>query len=123
MPKKKILVVDDEIELVELVKIRLESDGYEVLTANSGLEGLSKAAGEQPDLIILDISMAEMDGYTVIQKLREEPKTKNIPVIILTAYAKMKSLFELEGISDYIVKPFEPKDFLERVGKVLKKEE
>ena len=121
MSKKKILIVDDEIELVELVKIRLETSGYEVITANSGLEGLAKAAGELPDLIVLDIGMAEMDGYSTLQKLKGEEKTKDIPVIMLTAYAKMKSLFEMEGISDYIVKPFDPQDFLLRVGRVLKK--
>lgn len=121
MSKKKILVVDDEVELVELVKIRLEAGGYEVIKANSGLDGLSKAAAELPDLIILDIGMAEMDGYSTLQKLKEEEKTKDIPVIMLTAYAKMQSLFEMEGISDYIVKPFDPQDFLKRVEKVLKK--
>ena len=121
MAKKKILVVDDEVELVELVKLRLEANGYEVVMANSGLEGLSKASSESPNLIVLDIGMAEMDGYTVLQKLKEDEKTKDIPVIMLTAYAKMQSLFEMEGISDYIVKPFEPQDFLARVDKVLKK--
>jgi CheY-like chemotaxis protein len=121
MAKKKILVVDDEVELVELVKIRLEANGYEVVMANSGLEGLSKASSESPNLIVLDIGMAEMDGYTVLQKLKEDEKTKDIPVIMLTAYAKMQSLFEMEGISDYIVKPFDPQDFLARVDKVLKK--
>jgi adenylate cyclase len=121
MAKKKILVVDDEVELVELVKLRLEANGYEVVMANSGLEGLSKASSESPNLIVLDIGMAEMDGYTVLQKLKEDEKTKDIPVIMLTAYAKMKSLFEMEGISDYIVKPFDPQDFLARVDKVLKK--
>lgn len=121
MPKKKVLIVDDEEELVELVKIRLEANDYEVITANSGLEGLSKAASEVPDLIVLDIGMAEMDGYTALQKLREEETTKDIPVIMLTAYAKMQSLFEMEGISDYIVKPFDPQDFLEKVEKVFKK--
>ena len=121
MVKKKILVVDDEADLVELVTIRLEANGYEVVMANSGLEGLSKASSEVPDLIILDIGMAEMDGYTVLQKLRGEEKTKDIPVIMLTAYAKMKSLFEMEGISDYIVKPFDPQDFRLRVARALKK--
>jgi CheY-like chemotaxis protein len=121
MAKKKILVVDDEVELVELVKLRLEANGYEVVMANSGLEGLSKASSESPNLIVLDIGMAEMDGYTVLQKLKEDEKTKDIPVIMLTAYAKMQSLFEMEGISDYIVKPFDPQDFLARVDKVLKK--
>ncbi|MCK5178100.1 MAG: response regulator [Candidatus Omnitrophica bacterium] len=122
MSKKKILIVDDEVDLVELIKIRLEANNYEVITANSGLEGLSKATSEVPDLIVLDIGMAEMDGYTALQKLREEEITKEIPVIMLTAYAKMQPLFEMEGISDYIVKPFDPQDFLVRVEKVLKKE-
>ena len=121
MPKKKILIVDDEIELVDLVKIRLEARGYDVVTANSGLEGLSKAAREQPDLIILDIAMAEMDGYSTLQKIRCDETLKETPVIMLTAYAQMKSLFEMEGISDYIVKPFDAHDFVSRVENVLKK--
>lgn len=121
MSKKKILIIDDEVELVELIKIRLEANGYEAVMASSGLEGLSKAASELPDLIVLDIGMAEMDGYTVLQKLKEDEKTKDMPVIMLTAYAKMKGLFEMEGISDYIVKPFDPQEFLSRVDKVLKK--
>ncbi len=121
MPKKKILIVDDEIELVDLVKIRLEARGYDVVTANSGLEGLSKAAREQPDLIILDIAMAEMDGYSTLQKIRCDETLKETPVIMLTAYAQMKSLFEMEGISDYIVKPFDAHDFVARVENVLKK--
>jgi len=119
MSKKKILIIDDEIELVNLVKIRLEANGYEVATANSGLEGLSQAISGLPDLVILDIAMPEMDGYTTLQKLKEEAKTKNIPVIMLTAHSKMESLFEMEGVSDYIVKPFEPQDLLSRVNKVL----
>ena len=121
MPKKKILIVDDEIELVDLVKIRLEARGYDVVTANSGLEGLSKAAREQPDLIILDIAMAEVDGYSTLQKIRCDETLKETPVIMLTAYAQMKSLFEMEGISDYIVKPFDAHDFVARVENVLKK--
>ena len=121
MSKKKVLVIDDEAELVDLVKIRLEANECEVFTANSGFEGLSKAASELPDLIVLDINMAEMDGYTVLQKLREEEQLKSIPVIMLTAYSKMKSLFEIEGISDYIIKPFDPQDFIFRVNRVLKK--
>lgn len=120
MGKKKILVVDDEADLVDLVKTRLETGGYEVITAHDGIEGLSKARVECPDLLILDIGMAQMDGYTVLQKMREDEKTKGIPVIMLTAHGKMKDLFEIEGISDYIVKPFDPQDFLSRVARVLK---
>ena len=122
MAKKKILVVDDEIELIELVKYRLESAGHQVVTANSGLEGISKASSELPDLIILDIAMPEMDGYTTVQKLRENETLRETPVIMLTTYAQMQDLFQAEGVCDYIVKPFEAKDFLLRVEKVLKKE-
>jgi DNA-binding response OmpR family regulator len=120
MDKKKILIVDDEAELVDLVKIRLEANGYAVITANSGLEGLSMAGQERPDLIILDIGMAQMDGYSMLQKVRAKEEIKDTPVIMLTAYSKMRDLFEVEGISDYIVKPFEPQDFLLRVSRVLK---
>ena len=122
MAKKKILIVDDEIELIELVKFRLEAGGYDVVTANTGLEGLSKAASEKPDLMILDIAMPEMDGYTMVQKLKEDENLKAMKVIMLTTYTQMKGLFEVEGVSDYIIKPFEPKDFLVRVEKALKRE-
>ena len=123
MEKKKILVIDDEADLVELIQIRLEAGGHEIITANDGLEGLLKIAKESPDLIILDISMTPMDGYTMLQKVREDEKSKNTPVIMLTAHEDMKNLFEMEGVVDYIVKPFDPKDFLSRVEKILKKED
>lgn len=121
MAKKKILVVDDESELVELIQIRLEACGYEVITAGDGLEGLSKISTEHPDLIVLDISMKPMDGYTMLQEVRGDERTRNIPIIMLTAYNKMKNLFEMEGVDDYIIKPFDPQDFLLRVARVLKK--
>ena len=120
MQKKKILVVDDEADLIELIQTRLEANGYAVVTAHDGIEGLSKARRGGPDLLIFSNGMAQMDGYTVLQKIREDEKTKGIPVIMLTAYGKMKDLFEIEGISDYIVKPFDPQDFLSRVARVLK---
>jgi two-component system alkaline phosphatase synthesis response regulator PhoP len=121
MAKKKILIVDDEAELVELAKTHLESCGYDVVPANGGLEGLSKATQEHPDLIILDIAMPDLDGYSTLQRIKMEEGLKDIPVIMLTAKAQMKSLFEMEGVSDYIVKPFDFPDFLARVGKALKK--
>ena len=93
----RVLIIDDDLEMVELVKTRLGAAGYEVITAKDGLEGLRKANQESPDLIILDIKMAQMDGYTVLQKLRREKKTKPIPVVILTAYDKMKDLFKIES--------------------------
>jgi len=119
MSGKKILIVDDDPEMIELVKTRLEANAYEVVTAADGLEALEKVDKENPDLIILDIKMAKVDGYTTLHRLKDKEKGKSIPVIILTGYDKMKDLFELEGVSDYIVKPFDDQDFLLRVAKAL----
>jgi len=121
MPQMKILVVDDEIILVELIKMRLEASGYLVETANNGVDGLSKARQLSPDLIVLDIGMAQMGGYTMLKKVRSDEKIKDTHVIMLTASGKMRDMFEAEGISDYITKPFDTEDFLKRVDKVLKK--
>lgn len=120
MAQKKILVVDDEEMLVEFVKIRLEANGYIVETAYGGLEALSKVEQIRPDLIILDIFMKPVDGHTVLKEIRKNEKIKDTPVIMLTASGKKRELFEAEGISDYITKPFDPKDFLSRVDKALK---
>jgi two-component system OmpR family response regulator len=121
MAGKKILVVDDEVMLVDLLQIRLEAGGYEVETAHDGLEGLSKAQKVHPDLIILDIGMEGMDGYTMLKELRKTVGIQDTKVIMLTASGKKRELFEKEGISDYIVKPFDTEDFLARVARILEK--
>ena len=82
---KKILVIDDETDFVEMLKMRLEATGYEVFTASDGRDGLRKASEVMPDLILLDIMMPGMDGGDVAQKLRERPATSGIPVVFLTA--------------------------------------
>lgn len=119
MSKKKILVIDDEVELVEAVKIRLESEGYEVLPAYDGDEGLKKIEEEKPDLIILDIVMPQMDGYTFTKEIKSNPDAKDLPIIILTARDKMEDLFGIEGVTEYIVKPFDHRDLLDRIRKLL----
>lgn len=116
---KKILLVDDEVDLVELLKIRLESNGYDVLAAHNGKECLHEAKANLPDLIILDVLMPEMDGYTTLRELKKEDETKDIPVIILTAKGKMRDLFEVEGIDDYMVKPFDDDELLLRIKRAL----
>ena len=121
MANKKILVVDDEVMLVDLIAIRLEANGYDVACAHDGFEGLSKAQQIRPDLIILDINMVGMDGYTMLKEVRKNDQIKNTKVIMLTASGKKRELFEKEGISDYITKPFDTEDFLTRVDKVFKK--
>jgi DNA-binding response OmpR family regulator len=119
MAQKKILIVDDEEMLVEFLKIRLEAHGYKVDAAYDGADGLVKTELIRPDLVVLDIFMKPMDGFTMLKEIRRNEKIKNIPVIMLTASGKKRELFEAEGISDYITKPFDSDDFVARVKKVL----
>lgn len=118
MPKK-ILIVDDEPDVVEMVRARLESDNYEVVVAFNGEEGLKKVDSEKPDLIILDISMPHMDGYTFVREFKKTTNLNVSSIIILTAKEKMKDLFEIEGVGDYIVKPYEGEELLRKVRKHL----
>lgn len=119
MEKKKILVVDDEPHIVKMVKNRLETNHFEVVTAYNGLECLQCVGVEKPDLIILDISMPRMDGYSVVKELRANAKTAEIPILILTAKEMMRDLLEMEHVSSYLVKPFRSEDLLDHVRKAL----
>ena len=105
----KILVIDDEPEVLELTKKRLERAGYQVITASDGMKGFEDACEQKPNLILLDIMMPEMDGLTVLRKLRAEDSTYGIPVIMVTAKGQTDSMFEAEkyGSTDYFIKPFE----------------
>ncbi|MCP4652054.1 MAG: response regulator [Candidatus Omnitrophica bacterium] len=116
---KKILVVDDEVDIVEVLKLRLEANSYSVSVALDGAIGLEKAKSEKPDLILLDIAMPKLDGYNFVKEIKADEATRGMPIIILTAKDKMKDLFEIEGIKDYIVKPFDPEKLIARVEKVL----
>ena len=117
---KKILVVEDEQQLALAVKIRLQSRGYEVMTANDGQQALEIVDKEPPDLVLLDVLMPVMDGYTFLRELNTRVGRGKIPVIILTARDRMKDLFEVEGIEDYIVKPFDYEDLLLRIDRAFK---
>jgi len=117
---KTVLVVDDEVILVDMIRLRLEANGYRVESAHDGREGLAKAQIVRPDLIILDIGMAGMDGYTMLKELRKHKKLKYTRVVMLTASGRFRDRFEKEGISDYIVKPFDTEDFISRIKKTLK---
>ena len=119
MDKKKILIIDDEPNFLEVLKARLEMEDYEVIATLSGAEGLLKAKEEQPDLILLDVVMPEMDGYTVLKHLRADRKTKAIPVIAVTARPGVKELFAIEGVKGYIVKPFEDEDLISSIQKAM----
>lgn len=118
---KKILVVDDEQQLALAVKIRLQSVGYQVVTASEGRQALEMIEREKPDLILLDVLMPVMDGYSCLRELNTKYGRGTIPVIVLTARDRMKDLFELEGIEDYVIKPFDHKDLLIRIDRALKK--
>lgn len=117
---KKILLVDDEAELVEMIKMRLEASGYVVLTAYNGKQALEKVQ-EAPDLILLDILMPEMDGIEVAIKLKSSDKTKSIPIVMLTAKSQMEDLTKAAdiGVTDYIVKPFDPQIMLKKIKNIL----
>ena len=119
--QKKILIADDEQQLALAVKIRLQSRGYQVVTASDGAQALALAAQEKPDLVILDVLMPVMDGYSCLRELNTRFGRGKIPIIILTARDRMKDLFELEGIEDYVVKPFDHEDLLIRIERVFKR--
>lgn len=121
---KKILAVDDERAIVRLVQVNLMRQGYEVVTAFDGKEALEKVASEQPDLIVLDVMMPYMDGFEVLQHLKRDPATRDIPVIMLTAKAQDADVFKgwQSGVDCYLTKPFNPMElsaFVKRVFKSL----
>jgi len=120
--KHKILIVDDEPDLLELLKTNLLNNGFDVVTAANGLEGLDQAKSEQPDLILLDIKMPKMDGYTMLRELKKYGNTRSIPVIMLTVYDKMKDIFELEGVKGYIIKSASDEEIIKKIRSVLEKE-
>ena len=106
----KILVVDDEKDVVELLKFLLEKDGHTVTTAYNGREALESVAKTKPELILLDVMMPEMDGYSVQTQLLNNPETKNIPIIVLTAKGQLKDVFAMSSnVKAYMEKPFDPK--------------
>lgn len=116
---KKILVTDDDRDLVEALNTRFKSEGYEVVTAYNGEECLRKAKENCPDLIIMDVAMPVMDGYTVVTKMKEDEDLSHIPVIILTGKDQMEEIFMVEGVKEYVVKPFDFKDLTGMVKKIF----
>jgi CheY-like chemotaxis protein len=122
MTTKRILVVDNEPYIQEVTKVCLETvAGWDVLLASSGAECLSKAAAEQPDAILLDVMMPDMDGMTTFQKLQENPATQAIPVILLTAkiQASDRRRYAQIGTLSAIAKPFDPLKLVEQITAVL----
>jgi two-component system, sensor histidine kinase and response regulator len=120
---KRILVVDDEPNIIKMVASRLNANGYDVLSAGGGEEGLKKCKKFKPDAVILDIMMPDKDGASVAEELKEDPNTSNIPIIFLTAAVKSSELPKTQkiGTHQYLAKPFKGEELLEMLTRILSK--
>ena len=118
---KKVLVVDDEEDVLEVLRLVLAKNGYEVLTATSGMDGLTRAQSELPNLIVLDIMMHQMDGWEVLKLFKLDERTSGIPVVILSARVEPKDKIRglQEGAIDYVTKPFAVRDILTKIAAIL----
>jgi two-component system response regulator VicR len=121
-PKRTIVCIEDEPEMVDLIRLILSRKGFDVLGAGTGMEGLDIIRNRTPDLVLLDLMMPDMDGWEVYQQMKADEKTHDIPVIVVTA--KAQSIDKVLGlhiakVDDYIAKPFSPQDLLASVEKVL----
>ena len=121
MAQKNILLVEDEPDLVEVLKLRLESDGecYKVTAVNNAEEGITHARASKPDLIILDVMLPQMDGFCACRILKKDEKTKDIPIIMLTVKSQEQDIEtgRKAGAAEYVVKPFDFGELLEKVRK------
>jgi two-component system alkaline phosphatase synthesis response regulator PhoP len=123
MANEKILVIDDELHIVELLKYNLETNGYKVIYALNGKDGLDLAIEKKPDLILLDIMLPEMDGFDVCKEIKKRQHIDNIPIIMLTAKSEeFDKILGLElGADDYVTKPFSVRELLARIKVVLRR--
>ena len=120
--KRRILCVEDETEMIDLIRLIMERRGFEVLGAVGGQEGLDAVRREKPDLVLLDLMMPDIDGWEVYRQMKADEDLKNIPVVVVTA--KAQSIDKVLGlhiakVDDYVTKPFGPGDLLESVDRVL----
>ncbi|PKK39196.1 Phosphate regulon transcriptional regulatory protein PhoB (SphR) [Clostridiaceae bacterium JG1575] len=120
---EKVLIIDDEEHIVELIRYNLESAGYETVSAANGAQGLERARSEAPDLVLLDLMLPLVDGLEVCKRMRSEDKLKNIPIIMLTAKSEeIDKILGLElGADDYMTKPFSVRELTARVKAVLRR--
>ena len=121
-PSRRIMVVDDDSEIVDITRMVLESGGYEVIPAHSGPEALQKVSAARPDLILLDINMPEVDGWAILKMLKIDEETNAIPVAMFSIKLEVrdKVLGLKEGACDYITKPFSCDELLDRVGRIFR---
>lgn len=123
MAGEKILVVDDEEHIIQLIKFNLEKNGYKVISANNGVDGLKAARSEMPQLVLLDLMLPLLDGYDVCREIRRDNNISNLPVIMITAKGEeLDKILGLElGADDYITKPFSVRELMARVKAVLRR--
>ena len=119
---KRVVCIEDEPEMIDLVKLILSRKGFQVVGAMGGREGLEAIQREKPDLVLLDLMMPDMDGWEVYQQIKADPDLKQIPVVVVTA--KAQSIDKVLGlhiakVDDYITKPFGPQELLESIEKIL----
>jgi two-component system response regulator VicR len=120
--QKRVVCIEDEPEMIDLVRLILGRKGFNVIGANGGIEGLETVRRLRPDLILLDLMMPDMDGWEVYQQVKADPSLRDIPVVVVTA--KAQSIDKVLGlhiakVDDYITKPFGPQELLESVEKIL----
>ncbi|MDQ1444457.1 MAG: hypothetical protein QOI20_921 [Acidimicrobiaceae bacterium] len=123
MADATVLVVDDDPVIQKLLQVNFEMEGYTVLTAGDGLEGVERARADNPDIIICDIMMPRMDGLEVTKTLKGDPATASIPILLLSAKAQQADVAagQATGADDYVTKPFDPLDLLQRVASLLER--
>jgi two-component system response regulator VicR len=118
----RVVCIEDEPEMIDLVRLILGRKGFDVIGADGGIEGLETVRREKPDLVLLDLMMPDMDGWEVYQQIKADPELRDIPVVVVTA--KAQSIDKVLGlhiakVDDYITKPFGPQELLESVEKIL----
>ena len=123
MPSGTVLVVDDDLVIQKLLQVNFEMEGYDVITAGDGEEGLAKAQAEHPDAIVLDVMMPKMDGLEVARRLKSDDATRAIPIILLSAKAQQADVQagQATGADEYLTKPFDPLELLQRVGALIER--
>lgn len=124
--KKKVLVVDDDQDDLRMITMILEPEGYEVVTAENGVEAIRKVESEDPDLVLLDVMMPELDGFAACDKLKSSPESQGVPVVLLTGVAKQitKTKYPIDGVlraqaEEYLEKPVDPEELLRVVASFL----